>query len=144
MIALIIAAATAAAPHPVVHQDQVDHQGARYSISYRPHVETDMRTIGQSVGSRPSTERCLWRATIQLEREIKRSDGGERLVKRVHGEGHEVEGHAQGKCAQNRGQIKDMIAAKVAGAQERVVAMAQADRPAALADIDAAHALALN
>ena len=143
MFALIIATAIAA-QQPVVHQDQVAHQGATYSLSYRPHVETSMRTIGQSVGSRPSTERCLWRANITLNREISRADSSERLVKRVHGDGHQVEGQAPGKCGRDRGHIKDMIAAKVAGAQDHVVAMAQADRPAALADIDAAHALALN
>jgi hypothetical protein len=143
MLTLIIATALSAS-QPVVHEATVDHQGTDYQVSYRPHLATSMRSIGMAVGSRPSTERCLWVATIQLDREIRRGADSERLAKRLPGEIHRLEGQVPGRCAQGRKLVEDQIAARVDGARDRIVAVAQADRANVLADISAAHALALN
>jgi hypothetical protein len=143
-VLILIAATALAATQPMTHSTVVEHEGTAYTVSYRPQIATTMRTIGMSVGSRPSSERCLWSATVSLDREIKRGNGGEPLLKRVPGEGHRIEGQTPGKCAQGRTLIDRSIAARVADAQERLVALAEADRASALADIGAAHDLALN
>lgn len=141
---VLIAATALSAAQPATHETVVEHQGTAYTVSYRPQIATTMRTIGMSVGSRPSSERCLWSATVSLDREIRRGADGERLLKRVPGEGHRIEGQAPGKCDQGRTLIDRTITAQVADARDKLVAMAEADRASVLADIGAAHDLALN
>lgn len=141
---ILVVAAMLGATQPAMHEATLEHRGVAYQLSYRPHVSTQMRTIGQSVGSRPSTERCRWTATVALEREIRRASDGERLTKRVPGDAHVIEGQRPGSCRQVGQAVEAEIASRVERAQDAVLAMAQADRPAVIADIDAAHALALN
>ena len=140
---LVLIAVTLAATQPVVHQDQVTHQGTAYKVSYRPHVTTELKTIGMAAGSRQSSERCHWTARVSLDREI-HSASGEHLARRVPGAGRMMEGYRPGRCDAARGAIETTIAARLDSERGAVMAMAQADRPAVLADIDAAHALALN
>jgi hypothetical protein len=140
---LVLIAATLAAAQPIIHQDQVTHEGTAYQVSYRPHVTTEFKTIGMSVGSRQSTEQCRWTARVVLEREIHGATG-ERLAKRLPGAGRVLEGYRPGRCDLSRASVEAMIATRLDKERDAVLAMAQADRPAVLADISAAHALALN
>ena len=143
MMLAYLAAASLAATQPIVHEDKVAHQGTSYQVSYRPHVTTSLRTIGMSAGSRPSTQQCRWTATIALDREI-HSATGERLAKRLPGAERVIEGYQPGHCEQARRTVETQIAARIESERGAVLAMAQADRSHVLADIDAAHALALN
>jgi hypothetical protein len=142
--ALVLTAALAAAtPAPVSHEVAVQHRDAAYQVSYRPHVRTEMKTVGMSAGTRPSTERCRWEMTVQVERQIRRQ-GDAASVDRLLPDTHVIRGDRPGNCTMGRGAIEAAHMAQIDRLQAHVTRVASADHPNVLADIDSARALASN
>jgi hypothetical protein len=136
-------ALAAATPAPVSHAISVQHRDAAYEVSYRPHVRTEMKTIGMSAGTRPSTERCRWSMTVQVERQIRRQ-GETASVDRLLPDAHVIRGDRPGNCTMGRAAIEAERGAQLDRLRAHVVQVASSDRRAVIADIDSAHALALN
>lgn len=140
--AMVMAVLMAAAPE-VGHEATVSHGGADYRLTYAPRVETRSRTIGHAFGPRPSTLRCRWTIDVQVERRIHSADAGRSLVKLLP-HNHSITGERPGDCRQNARAVADAQQSRASAIRDHVVAVAAADRPAVLAEIDAARAFALN
>lgn len=144
-VLILVLAAASAAPDlaHLRHEAAVDHGGNRYTLSYRPEVALRTRTVGVSPGTRPSTERCMWTASIYVHRGVQGEGQGVALDKQLGGE-WTIKGSVPGACVQARGAVEAALAARQDAIRAHVTQMAAADRPRALADIAAAKALALN
>jgi hypothetical protein len=144
MISLALATlATLGAAATAPHEIAVDHRGTGYQVSYRPQVETRVKTVGAAAGTRMSQQRCRWAMVVQVERQV-RSAGGAPDSGRLLPRSKELTGERPGSCIQNRGAIDADIAARADAVRAHVAEVARSDRPALLADIDAARSLALN
>lgn len=138
-----LTAILAAANPALGHEATLDHGGTSYQVSYEPLVQARTKTVGTSMGTRPSTERCRWTIAVQVERRIGQA-GKEQPLSRILPAAHEIEGEAIGSCRQARQSIAAAQRDRHDDIQRYVVNVAAQDRPAVLAEIDAAHALALN
>lgn len=145
MLNLSVALVTllSAATPALSHEATLDHAGSAYQLSYEPRVETRTRTVGHSIGTRPSTERCLWAIDVQVERHI-RASGGAQPLTRLLPETRSIKGEHQGSCRQGEKAIAAAQAARQDEIRAHLAAVASTDRPAVLAEIDAARSLALN
>jgi hypothetical protein len=142
-LAPLLAAAVVAATSIPSHDIVVQHRSASYEVSYRPHVRTEMKTVGLSAGTRMSTERCRWAMTIQVQREIRRQ-GESSAMERLLPDTRTLRGDRPGSCTQGRDAIAAEQAARSETLRAHLIEVAQADRATVVADIDSAHALALN
>jgi len=138
---VLLLAAAAGLSFPAAHEMTMRHGDTFYQLEYRSHADLDMRTIGMAAGSRPSTQRCLWSATLRVERTI-RASGAQDGLRRLLPDARAMEGSRPGPCRQARRSIEAELARRIAGSDDHVRAVAQADADAARADIEAAHALA--
>ncbi|MFW2830455.1 hypothetical protein [Sphingomonas sp. ID0503] len=136
-MALYAATAVAAVPQEAV----VQHRGVSYEVSYRPQVRTTYKTVGMSVGTRPSTERCRWTTEVAFERSIRRN-GQTEAHDRTIPASRVIEGSHPGNCQQARHALGEEGPVKPAKVERLLAEVIAADRPTMLADIDAAHALA--
>lgn len=134
MIVATLLLATAASAHTAT----VEHRGRQYDVAHRATTETRAKTIGMSAGTRFSTERCRWSATVRVERSIASANGGAALNTVLPG-AQKVEGSHHGPCQRNLVVAEQPKVGEVAA---RMVAAAQADRAAVVAAIDAAHDVA--
>ncbi|WP_181008410.1 hypothetical protein [Sphingomonas montanisoli] len=134
MSVLILAlSVVASASHPV----SVDHKGAAVQAVYDARVETRMKTVGMSVGTRMGNEACRWEANVAVERRV----GG--LVKTVDSD-KRITGQRPGSCKMVGKHVATEVAARSDEIHGHVRQVAEADRPALIADIEAAHGLAMN
>ena len=129
------------------HVTRIDHRGATYDVTYRPRMEMRMKTIGSAVGPRASGERCRWTIDVAVSRIVRRAEspagvdtGHERLLPSVQ----RIEGTRFGNCRAVEDAVRSEQMAKLDGMGDRLARLAERDRVATIADIDAAHALAVN
>jgi hypothetical protein len=141
-LALALSAALSTAG-PAAHEVSIDHRDAVYQVTYRPQVETRMKTVGLSAGTRPSSERCRWTMAVQVERQIRRQ-GQPAGIDRLLPDAHLIRGERAGSCAHGRDAIAAEQVARTEQLRAHVAQVAAADRATVLADIDSAHALASN
>lgn len=120
------------------HTVTLDHRGDTYQIAYRPHIETRVRTIGIGVGPRPSPQRCVASALVRVERIIAKPTGDHEL-KTVLPRTKTFTHYLPGACDKYEGGSQDLLASKAGAIRGHLSQAAAADRPAALATIDAAH-----
>ncbi|MFT3964347.1 MAG: hypothetical protein QM690_00510 [Sphingobium sp.] len=142
-LSVALTAILGAATPVLGHEATLDHAGTAYKLSYEPRVETRAKTVGHSMGTRPSTERCRWTIDVQVERRIQASEAAQPLT-RLLPETRSFGGEALGSCRQNARAIAAAQEARQDHIRQHVAAVASADRPAVLAEIDAARSLALN
>ncbi|MET0365509.1 MAG: hypothetical protein ABW169_12735 [Sphingobium sp.] len=140
-VALLVAMGVASSAS--AHEAVVDHAGVSYRLRYEPKVEVRAKTVGHSIGTRPSTERCRWTVNVQVERHIHASDTAQPLT-RLLPDARSIGGEALGNCRQNARAIAAAQAARQSDIRDHVEAVARADRSVVFAEIDAARALALN
>lgn len=126
MFLLIVAAAATvaqAAPAQWTHSTPVAHGNGQATATYiaRPVVTT--RQVGVSGGTRMSTERCLWTASINVERRLNDGASGRdmALAKTIKGSRH-------GSCMTNRRAIDQDIAARTSEINAHLVAVAERDQ----------------
>jgi hypothetical protein len=143
MPSLVLALSAAIAASTASHDITVRHRDATYEVSYRPQVSTQMKTVGLSAGTRPSTERCRWAMNVQVERQIRRP-GETAGIERLLPETHVIRGQRPGSCAHGRDAIEAEQAARLDTLRKHVEQVADADRAALIADIDSARTLAMN
>lgn len=135
---MLMSSLAAAAPQ---QQAVVHHRGNAYEVNYQPQVRASMKTVGMSAGTRMSTERCSWRAEVQVERTLRRQ--GEALAHaKLLPAATVIEGSRHGSCAQAREAVDQDQLAKLDHVQQHLAQVAARDRATLLADIDAAHSLA--
>jgi hypothetical protein len=135
---LMYAALNAATPAPLV--TKVEHQGTQYEVTYQPHVRARMRTIGMSAGPRPSTERCLWSAELQVSRSVQGVAAADKLLSATR----TIEGSHLGNCRFVREQVAADRAKKLARLEAEVAQLAANDRPVLLSEMAAVRAVAAN
>lgn len=124
----------------VAHGTTLEHRGAAYQVDYRPHIAMESRTIGHSVGTRMSTERCLWTATVRVERQIRRA-GEAASLDTVLPAARIIKGQQPGSCRQAGDRPAQLVVAQDDKLRAHVVSVAEQDRAAVISDIDAAHVL---
>lgn len=142
-LGVAVAALMTAATPTSVHEVTVDHAGTAFRLVYAPRIEARAKTVGHAIGTRTSTERCRWTIAVQVERRIHSGDSGEPLAKLLP-ETRDWQGEMPGNCRQHADTIAAAQAMRDEAIRRHVAAVASADRPAAVAEIDAARALALN
>ncbi len=137
-LATLIAAAATGLP---THDVNVAHEGTSYQVSYTPVVSTQLRTVGSSVGSRPSTERCRWTARLDVQRSFARMGTSSRpaiLATR------NLSGSKPGHCTQARAAIDAELARKADEVQAYLGQVAEQDRESVRSDIELTRKLAGN
>ncbi|MFC0205475.1 hypothetical protein [Novosphingobium soli] len=140
-MSLLALAALAAAVAVPDHTVTVEHRGSSYKVDYRASVKAKARTIGMAAGARPSTQRCLMTAVVSVDRVI--ADGDHKLAAAVPGE-KTFTRNLPGHCRGRDGQLAALVAEKSPAIRAHLVEAAAADRPQALAAIEAAHHFAAN
>lgn len=144
MIAFTAAIATilAGAVPELAHQANLDHRGSTFELRYEPHLTTKAKTVGTVAGTRMSTQRCRWSVAVQVQRHIAQS-GQTETLSRLLPETRQFSGDLPGDCRGKAKAIETAQAAKTDAIREHVAAVARNDTALALAEIDAAHALAM-
>ena len=132
---------TAAAPDS--HVERLEHNGIGYEVTYRPLVRTMEKTIGAHPGARSTLQRCRAVTEIAIDREVRLPDGSAALSHRLT-DMQRITAHHIGPCEQNRHALAKARLRQADAIAAQVRAMAASDRPALLAQIDAARALAVN
>lgn len=132
-LALLLALAGAA-----THQVSLEHRGTGYDLTYRPQIDTRVKTIGAAAGTRPDGQRCRWVADVRVERQIGTG------MRTVLPQRRTVAGSVPGSCTRAQRATLTAQAAAHPAVRRHVAAVARTDRAQALADIDAARALASN
>ncbi|WHO37516.1 hypothetical protein PMI04_013160 [Sphingobium sp. AP49] len=135
-MSLILMALAAAATHNV----SVEHHGSQVGATYTARTEIQTRTIGAKTPNRMDNQRCLWTATIVVDRKL---DHGPALARTVSSD-KQFSGSEPGACAASR----QTGARNIARYQDKIAAhlvdVAQADRAPLLAELDQVRALASN
>lgn len=137
-----VASATLAGAVPV-HTIQLDHRAGTYRVDYRPQVETSMRTIGMSAGTRPSTQRCVVTAKVAVERAIRGSGSAPALTAMLPSR-ESFTRDLPGDCRGRDGEGERLLASRGDAIAAHLAQVAATDRPQALAAIDSAQHLAAN
>lgn len=140
MLALATLIASAAIGLPA-HDVTVDHGGTSYRVSYMPTVTPQLRTVGASAGSRPSTERCRWTARVDVQRSFAVMGTSSRAATLAT---RNLSGSKPGHCIQARAAIDAEIAGKADEVRAYMVEVAQQDRDTLRSDIDRTRKLAGN
>lgn len=136
MTILIALAAAAAATHGVT----IEHHGQQLGATYTARADVQSRTVGARGGTRMDGQRCLWTATILVDRRL---DHGPALARTIP-TGHTLSGSEAGPCTAGRNAGADALARNRAGVEAQLVAVAQADRATLLAELDQVRNLASN
>jgi len=131
LIAGLVLGSAIAPDHPPV---ALQHRGRAVTATYRPAVRVAHRQIGSTApGGRAATLRCVWTASIAVERHARRDDG---LTVVRHLAADSVTGSRPGWCSKT---VRVDTARIDAHVRQQVAAAAAADDTSLLADLDAAH-----
>lgn len=142
MTPILIASALAAAGVPA-HSVDIVHNEVKYDVDYRAVVKTHTRTLMAGAPSRPHSRQCLVTATVAIERAISGPRSAAALTSAV-GPTRTFEKRSHGYCTRAEERGAELARAKSDKISGFLAATAEADRPAALAAIEAARTLAVN
>lgn len=144
MIALIIALAAASPLHePPVHRARLDHDGLTYQATYTPSTSNSSKTIGARTGPRASVERCRVSTVVTVARTLTRRDDAAREVPRAP-LSYSFSDHLPGRCEEQPQRIAEVRMRRALAVGDQLPAIAAADRPALLAELEAWSRLASN
>lgn len=115
----------------IEHRVTLTHNGAEVAATYRARVTLDARTIGAHTPNRPSRQMCAWTAAVAVERSF-----GD-AVPRVIASDRTLRGTRPGACETARPAIAEEVARRSPAVRERLMAAADADRRALVAELDA-------
>lgn len=144
MIALFIALAAASPLHePPVHRARLDHDGLAYQATYSSSASTSSKTIGARTGPRASVERCRIWTVVTVARTLTRRDDATLEVPRSP-IAYSFSDHLPGRCEEQPKRIAEVRMRRVLAVGHQLPAIAAADRPALLAELEALSRLASN
>ncbi|MBC2668893.1 hypothetical protein ACFOON_13895 [Novosphingobium piscinae] len=127
----------------LAHTERLEHSGMAYQVTYEPQVRTTAKTIGAAGGTRTGGQWCRTTTEIAVDRAVRLDDGTPALTHRLAGR-QELTAQHPGSCEQNRKALATAEARQAPLVREQVRAIAAADRPALLAQIEAVRAFAVN
>lgn len=137
MSAIIMAIAASAATHSIT----IDHHGSPVQAVYSAHTDISMRTIGAATPNRTEQRRCLWTASIKVERNLSGSPALTRTV--AHDE--RLSGSRHGPCNEGKRQaIAQEINRQDKAIRTHLLEVAEQDHPRLLAELEAVRSLASN
>ena len=130
---------TSVAASGLEHRVAVPHQSGAIDALYRGEVIVRHRQVGAvSAPGRPSTLRCVWTASLAVERQGRHAAGSAtRVLRRAVANGSRV-----GWCDTSRTAIDQEVAARGAEWRRHMLALAEADRADLLAEVDRLHGAA--
>ncbi|HEX7781676.1 MAG TPA: hypothetical protein VF509_02605 [Sphingobium sp.] len=132
----LIAMAAAAATHNV----QVEHRGKPVEAVYSAQTDIRTRTIGAHTPNRADSRRCLWTATIMVDRKLAHGPA----LSRILSHDREISGSTHGACAPDNKQVVRDVAKRQDIVRDHLLAVAQQDRGVLLAELDAVQNMASN
>lgn len=133
----LIALAAAAATHHV----QIHHAGSPVDAVYTARADIQTRTIGATVPNRTDMRRCLWTATVIVERQL----GGNPATPRVISNDKELSGSRAGACSEGKTRsIEQEVAGRKDVIHSHLMAVAQRDHAPLLAELDTIRTVASN
>lgn len=133
---ILMAMAATAATHSV----QIDHRGSSIQAVYSAQTRLSTRTVGAGAPNRMDDRRCLWTATISVERRLTHSPA----LARTLSTDRQISGTQPGACVGNRKAIEGELARRDELIRDHLTAVAQQDHAPLLAELDAARNLASN
>ena len=140
-LALIpLALVTATAP---THSIDIHHSGANHAVEYRGVIETDAKIRRTGAPTRAHSTRCELTATVSVERHIMMGASTPALTSTI-APTKVLEQTAYGPCANAAERLERLVAAHHGKILKFLASAAEADRPSALAAIEAVRSLAVN
>ncbi|WCM26550.1 hypothetical protein NDN01_21520 [Sphingomonas sp. QA11] len=136
-MSLALAAMAAAIATHSVH---IDHHGTPVEAVYSARTDIRTRTIGAHTPNRMDGRRCTWTATILVERRLA---NGPALTRPVPGE-RALSGNLPGPCARGSRAIEREVARHDGAVRAHLLAAAEQDRTALLAELDTVRNMASN
>lgn len=134
-LAMALAAAPAAPAQPAAHSVSVAHPAGAAAAEYRGEVDVRHRQVGSAgPGGRPSTLRCTWTASMEVNRTATTAAGT--LAARSFVQDNVASGSRPGWCSANRAAIARDVASRLGDASRHLASAAAADRGVLLADLD--------
>lgn len=125
---LVLLAAAAA-----THHVEIQHAGSPVEAVYTARADIETRTVGAYVPNRADMRRCLWKATLVVERQL----GGHPATPRVISSDRELSGSRAGACTEgNRRSIEQEVANRDDAITAHLLAVAERDRTPLLAELD--------
>ncbi|WP_380874755.1 hypothetical protein ACFB49_01150 [Sphingomonas sp. DBB INV C78] len=136
----LLATVMAGDVNPLTQVAPVEHRGVAYNVTYEPKVSLTAKTIGTAAGTRPFLQRCLWSATVSVERKVHRP-GEPVALDKVLPETRTLSGSLDGNCQMHRKTLSAEKIAQRSAVREHMDQVVEADQRIVLADIDSARAL---
>ena len=130
---ILVLAAVAAA-----HAVEIEHGGSRIDAEYHARTEIQTRTIGSYAPNRMDGRRCLWTATVVVDRKLT----GHAALTRTVSDDLRLTGSLPGACRAKGDAVEREVARRDDKVKAHVVAVAQQDRAQLLAELDAVRNLA--
>ncbi|MGE4431960.1 MAG: hypothetical protein AB7E05_14600 [Sphingobium sp.] len=135
LIALAAAAATA------THTIPVHHAGSVVEAVYTARADIQTRTIGAAVPNRTDMRRCLWTATLIVERQL----DGTPATPRIIANDKQLSGSRSGPCSDGKTRsIEQEVASRKDAIHSHLMAVAQRDQAPLLAELDTMRTVASN
>lgn len=129
----LLALAAVAAAHSV----ELEHGGGRIGAQYHARTEVETRTIGAYAPNRMESRRCLWTATVVVDRQL----AGHVALNRTVSRDLQLKGSLAGACKGRDGHIAREVARHAEKVRAHLVAVAEEDRARLVAELDAARSL---
>jgi len=127
----------------VIHSIRISNEGTPVDVTYRAITDVSVRQIGSSPPTRMSSVRCVWTGRVALERRMTReADHDGPPAVRVLPDERTFNGSRHGDCMTNRKAIDTEMTRRTDEIRPQLIAAAQADHGAALADLKTASSLA--
>lgn len=143
MIAILATSlALAIAPQPIAHTVTVQNGATPLNATYTADVDVTTRQVGISAGTRPSTERCIWKARVGVVREVAREQGAAD-TRRLDAD-KLIEGSRAGSCDTVTRQIERDLAGLQGDVRAHVEQVAQQDQDQLRSDLRTMMELARN
>jgi len=134
MSAGLLALAAVAAAHTV----QIEHGGAQIDAHYQARTEITTRTVGAYAPNRMDGRRCLWTATVLVDRKLA---GNAALTKTVSND-LRLTGSVLGACQGKSDAVAREVARRDDKVKAHVLAVAEQDRASLLAELEGVRGLA--
>lgn len=132
-----LAACLAAPVTALEHEVVIDHASGPIAADYRGSVTVETTQVGAAgVAGRPSTLRCNWTASLDVERVAKVGDS--LRSRRTLSQDGVASGSKPGWCEANEKAIDKLVAARAETIRSAMLALVEADRAEILAEAETA------
>jgi hypothetical protein len=137
-VAGLLAAACIASPAAALeHEVVIDHPAGTIAADYKGAVKVETRQVGTAgVAGRPSTLRCVWTASLSVERTAQLGDTLQ--TRRSMRREDVASGSRPGWCEASDEAIDRLVAARRDTFRAAMVELAEQDRTAILAEAESA------